>query len=391
MMSEQIMQAVKEQRDLLLEMADYIHDNPEIGLQEYKACTILANYLRKEGFETQIEIGGLPTAFRAEWKNGEGGPRIGLLCEYDALEGIGHGCSHHIQGPAILGAAVALKRAIPSDRPCSVIVYGTPAEETAGGKITMMKNGCFRDIDVALMMHASAKGTSVDISTMALTTYNVAFTGKGAHAAIRPEMGRSALDALLLTFNAIEFLREHVPDDVRIHYAVTDGGMPANAVPAHAAGQIIVRSFDRRELDSVLLRLDKILQGAALMTETSYSVEKGPDLDNGIPVESLRRVLMKNAEKVGAPQLAPPRTKAGSTDFGNISHVLPGACIRISTDCGIPAAGHSIEAAAQGKNEEHHNAIIFAAEILALSSMDMILDPLLLERMKEEFRQKSES
>lgn len=173
----------------------------------------------------------------------------------------------------------------------------------------MLENGCFRDIDIAMMMHASSSGTGVDLRTLALSTLAVEYRGKSAHAAIHPEDGRSALDALLLAFHGIECLREHVPDDVRVHYAITDGGMPANAVPAHAAAQIIARSYDRVALENVLARIKKILDGAGLMTETEYTLKRGRDIDNSIPVPELNALLMKNAELAGAPKLAPPRQK----------------------------------------------------------------------------------
>ena len=374
-MKQKILDAVRCQEQELLNMADCICDNPEVGLREYKASVLLADHLRQHGFKVELGVGGLDTAFRAEWSNGAGGPRIGLLCEYDALEGIGHGCGHHLQGPSILGAAIALRETLPPALPCTVVVYGTPAEETVGGKLIMLENGCFRDIDVALMMHASSTGTGVDLRMMAMTSLTVAFTGQGAHAAIRPEVGRSALDALLLAFHGIECLREHVKDDVRIHYAVTDGGMPANAVPAHAAAEIIVRSFERMELEDVLARVQRVFDGAALMTDTSCVVTRARDLDNSIDVPALRALLMDNAALVDAPKLAPPRDKTGSSDFGSVCYRVPGACIRVASDGPVPAPGHSREAAAQGKSAENHAAVLYGAEILAATAYDLISSP----------------
>ncbi len=388
-MKEQLFQRIDAMAQDLLSMADFICDNPEIGLEEYKASAVLTEYLRANGFAVELGVGGLATAFRAVWQNGEGGPRIGLLCEYDALEGIGHGCGHHLQGPSILGAAVALAKTIPSSLPCSIVVYGTPAEETVGGKIIMLKNGCFQDIDLALMMHASSSGTGVDLRTMALTQLTVRYAGKASHAAICPEAGRSALDALLLAFHGIEILREHVPDEIRMHYSITDGGGPANAVHAHAAAQVIARSYDRVMLDGILARLMKVFEGAALMTETTCSVDRGLDLDNSIPVSELNALLMQNAALVNAPKLAPPREKTGSTDFGNVCYVLPGACIRVASDGDIPVPGHSREAAEQGKSKENHAAILYAAKILAATAFDCIRSPETLSAIRAAFcRQK---
>lgn len=387
-MKKELFQAIDVRKEELLRIADYICDNPEVGLKEYKASVFLSEYLRQNGFSVELGVGGLDTAFRAVWENGTGGPSIGFLCEYDALEGIGHGCGHHLQGPSVVGAAVALRETLSPEQACTIVIYGTPAEETEGGKIIMLENGCLRDIDIAMMMHASSSGTGVDLRTLALSTLAVEYRGKSAHAAIHPEDGRSALDALLLAFHGIECLREHVPDDVRVHYAITDGGMPANAVPAHAAAQIIARSYDRVALENVLARIKKILDGAGLMTETEYTLKRGRDIDNSIPVPELNALLMKNAELAGAPKLAPPRQKTGSTDFGNVCYVIPGACIRVSSDGDIPVPGHSREAAAQGKSKENHDAVLYAGKILAATAYELISEPEKLAQIRKAFAER---
>ena len=387
-MKKELFQAIDVRKEELLRIADYICDNPEVGLKEYKASVFLSEYLRQNGFSVELGVGGLDTAFRAVWENGTGGPSIGFLCEYDALEGIGHGCGHHLQGPSVAGAAVALRETLSPEQPWTIGIYGTPAEGTEGGKIIMLENGCFRDIDIAMMMHASSSGTGVDLRTLALSTLAVEYRGKSAHAAIHPEDGRSALDALLLAFHGIECLREHVPDDVRVHYAITDGGMPANAVPAHAAAQIIARSYDRVALENVLARIKKILDGAGLMTETEYTLKRGRDIDNSIPVPELNALLMKNAELAGAPKLAPPRQKTGSTDFGNVCYVIPGACIRVSSDGDIPVPGHSREAAAQGKSKENHDAVLYAGKILAATAYELISEPEKLAQIRKAFAER---
>ncbi|MGI6720713.1 MAG: M20 family metallopeptidase [Anaerovoracaceae bacterium] len=384
---ESVIQEIQSHRDDLLRMADFICDNPEIGLREHQASALLTEHLRKNGFSVELGIAGLDTAFRCVYENGSGGRSIGLLCEYDALEGIGHGCGHHIQGPSILGAAVALKKCIPEDIPYKLVVYGTPAEETVGGKITMVEQGYFRDIDVAFMMHASGSGTSVDRRMMAMTGMEVAYTGKSAHAAICPEEGRSALDALILAFHGIECLREHVPDDVRMHYAITDGGLPANVIHARASASIIARAFTTEVLQSVTERIRKILDGAALMTETSYSIVETKTLNNSIPVPMLNELLMNNAEKVNAPRISPPREKTGSSDFGNVCYIVPGACIRISTEGDTLAASHSREAALQGKSKENHDAVIYAAQIIALTVLDLLADEEVFAGIIESFRE----
>lgn len=382
-MKEHVFQSVEAQRPVLCAMADDIFDHPELGFQEFHAQKLITDYLTSCGYEVELGTGGVETAFRAVYQNGQGGPRIGLLCEYDALEGLGHACGHHMQGPAILGAARALKECA-GDNPFTVVVYGTPAEETAHGKLRMLEAGCFHDIDVALMMHGSPT-TTVDVKSMAMSSFTVTFHGKKAHAALKPEAGRSALDALLVAFQGVEFLREHVPEDTRMHYTITQLPGPANVVPDTAVGKFSLRSYSRKALDEVVERFHKIIQGAALIADVTYDIKEGDRLANKIPVLSLNRLLMDNAQLVNAPRLAPPREKTGSSDFSNVMYELPGSCIRVAM---VPpgTSSHSPEFLSAGKGEEAHDAVIIAAKVLAGAAWDMIEDPAVLAEIKEEFQ-----
>ncbi|SJZ76144.1 amidohydrolase [Cetobacterium ceti] len=367
----------------LINMSDFIFDNPEIGLKEFKSSETIINFLEKYGFTVEKGIGGFETAFKAIYENGENGPSIGLLCEYDALENLGHACGHHMQGPSIVGAAIALKEVL-KDKPYKIVVYGTPAEETIGGKLQMVKEGCFKDIDLALMMHGSPT-TTTDVKSLALSNFTVKFHGTRAHAALAPEQGRSALDGIILLFQGIEFLREHIKDDTRIHYTITNGGGPANVVPKFAEAKFSLRSYDRVYLDSVIERFKKVVQGAALMTETTCEIEETKSLNNKIPVIKLNDILMENAKLVNAPRISPPREKTGSTDFGNLMYNLPGSCIRIAF---VPegTSSHSDEFLAAGKSEDAHKAVIYSAEILAGTAYDIIDNPNLLKEIQEEFQ-----
>lgn len=382
-MKEHVFQSVEAQRPVLCAMADDIFDHPELGFQEFHAQKLITDYLTSCGYEVELGTGGVETSFRAVYQNGQGGPRIGLLCEYDALEGLGHACGHHMQGPAILGAARALKECA-GDKPFTVVVYGTPAEETAHGKLRMLEAGCFHDIDVALMMHGSPT-TTVDVKSMAMSSFTVTFHGKKAHAALKPEAGRSALDALLVAFQGVEFLREHVPEDTRMHYTITQLPGPANVVPDTAVGKFSLRSYSRKALDEVVERFHKIIQGAALIADVTYDIKDGDRLANKIPVLSLNRLLMDNAQLVNAPRLAPPREKTGSSDFSNVMYELPGSCIRVAM---VPpgTSSHSPEFLSAGKGEEAHDAVIIAAKVLAGAAWDMIEDPAVLAEIKEEFQ-----
>lgn len=382
-MKEQLKACIDSRGELWSEMADAIFDYAEIGYQEFKSASLLSRYLAKEGFDVEEGVGGLETAFRAVYRKGEGGPSIGLLCEYDALENLGHACGHHLQGPAAVAAAVALKDTV-LDTPFQVVVYGTPAEETTGGKMDMLEKGCFRDIDVALMFHA-APTTTTDIKCMALSPFKVVFHGKKSHAAIQPESGRSALDALLLMFSGIEFLREHVKEDTRMHYTILDAGGPDNVVPDQAVGSVSLRSYDRTYLDTVVERFKDIVKGASLMTGTTGEVIGERPFDSKIPVMKLNDLLMDNARLVHAPQMSPPREKTGSTDFGNVMFVVPGSCIRVAfVPPGTPS--HSQEYLDAGKTPAAHQALLLAAKIMAFTAYDILSDSIVFEAIKEEFQ-----
>ena len=381
-MKEKLYTLVEAQSEKLFSMADRIFDNPEYDGEEVFASGLLEDYLEENGFQVQRGLKDWPTAFRATWKQGEGGPRIGLLCEYDALHQLGHGCGHHMQGPCICGTAVALKNA-GVDKPFELVVYGTPAEESLSSKVSLWENGYFRDIDVALMMHGGPD-TCVDEKSLALSNYTVIFHGKGAHAALAPEQGRSALDALLLSFNAVEFLREHVRDDTRMHYTIAETPGPSNVVPSRAVGVFSMRSYSREVLNDVCRRFEQIIQGAALMADVTYEIQKEKDLDNKVPCYSLNDTIMANAAACGAPGLAPVRKKTGSTDFGNVTNHLPGSCIRVQF---VPTgtSSHSQAYVDAGKTESAHNAVLYGAKILSSTALDLIETEGLMDKLWADF------
>ncbi len=388
MIKEALFENIDQKKETLVRMADYIFDHPEYDGKEYEASALLADYLRENGFSVEMGVGGYETAFRAVYENIPDGenpeaiPSIGILCEYDALAGLGHGCGHHMQGPACTGAAVAVKE-ICRDKAYRLIVYGTPAEETQGAKCSMIRNGCFHDIDVAFMMHGSPT-TCTDVKCLADQSFKVTFHGKRAHAALAPEQGRSAFDALLVAFNGIEFLREHVPDDTRMHYTVTKLPGPANVVPVEAVGKFSLRSFSKTNLEQVVARFHDIIKGAALIAGVTYDVEQISDFYNKIPVMKLNELLMENARLAGAPRLSPPRERTGSTDFGNVMYEIPGSCIRVAF---VPegTSSHSQEFVDAGKTEDAHSCVIYGAKSIAGAAVDLIEDPAVMAAVKAEF------
>jgi aminobenzoyl-glutamate utilization protein B len=382
-LKENLFTLIDSYRDRLVTAADAIYDHPEWEGHEVFASDLLTNMLEKAGFTVERGLADLPTSFRATWQNGEGGPSIGMLCEYDALKNFGHGCGHHLQGPACIGAALALREVL-KDKNFKIVIYGTPAEETFGGKINMIEAGCFKDIDVALMMHGGP-ATQTDIKSLALSELLVIFHGKAAHAAIAPDQGRSAFDALLIAFNGIEFLREHVRDDVRMHYTVEELPGPNNVVPDKAVGSFCLRSYSREELDGVVERVRDIMMGAALIAGVTVEIKNKPSFDDKIPALALNDCIMANAKACGAPGIEGPREKTGSTDFGNVLHRMPGACARIKF---VPAgsSAHSQVYLDNGKSESGHAAILYGAKILAGTAADLITNPELLAEVKQEFQ-----
>lgn len=383
-------EVIEMHRAELCKMADLIYDFAEKSAEEYKSMELLTDYLQNEGFTVERGI-ALDTAFRATWDNcraagddeeNNTAPVLGILVEYDALEDIGHACGHHMQGPAGIGAAIAIKEVM-KDYPFKLVVYGTPAEETLGGKIVMLDAGYMKELDFALMSHGSPN-TSVDEKCMALENFVVTFHGVKSHAAISPDEGRSALDAALLSFHAIEMLREHVKDDTRMHYTIRNAGGPPNVVPDLTVAEYTLRSYSTSYLNTVVERFYNILKGAALMTDTTYDIQRDLPFKSKIVCHSVNDLLMKNAAYEKAPSIAAPRKKTGSTDFGNVLYEIPGSCIRIAFTK-PDAQPHSQEYLEAGKTDKAHDAICYAAKIMADTFCDVITTPGLLAQIKEEF------
>lgn len=383
-------EVIEMHRAELCKMADLIYDFAEKSAEEYKSMELLTDYLQNEGFTVERGI-ALDTAFRATWDNCRAAvddeekntaPVLGILVEYDALEDIGHACGHHMQGPAGIGAAIAIKDVM-KDYPFKLVIYGTPAEETLGGKIVMLDAGYMKELDLALMSHGSPN-TSVDEKCMALENFVVTFHGVKSHAAISPDEGRSALDAALLSFHAIEMLREHVKDDTRMNYTIRNAGGPPNVVPDLTVAEYTLRSYSTSYLNTVVERFYNILKGAALMTDTTYDIQRDLPFKSKIVCHSVNDLLMKNAAYEKAPSIAAPRKKTGSTDFGNVLYEIPGSCIRIAFTK-PDAQPHSQEYLEAGKTDKAHDAICYAAKIMADTFCDVITTPGLLTQIKEEF------
>lgn len=256
----------------LIQTADYIFQHPELAYKEELSSKYLSTYLEQQGFHISKETAGISTAFTAEW--GLGKPVLGFLAEYDALAELGHACGHNLLGTGVAAAACALKADMEATGASGTIrVYGCPAEEIMSGKIVMMTQGVFQDLDVAVTWHPFDRNRISNDIWQSQDIKNYTFHGVSAHASRNPENGRSALDAAELMNIGVNYLREHVPTDVRMHYAYIDNGQPANVVPDLAKTNYFIRSSKRSRTEDVSQRVDSCAKGAALMTGTTVDIE----------------------------------------------------------------------------------------------------------------------
>ena len=384
MMQEKIFASIDRQFPELCHIADDIYDHPEKGFSEFRAQDLLCTYLEKNGFLVKRGVGDVETSFRAEYAVGNGGPTIGMYCEYDCLP-IGHACGHHLQGPAILGAAVAVKESLSDPcKPYTLVVYGTPAEEGGGGKVIMIKNGCFKELDVIIGAHAGAE-TTTDPHTYAAKTFTVRFHGHSSHTAY-PEDTYSPIDALLLAMEGIEYMREHVDFGVRLHYTPSEEGLNGltSTTPEIAVGKFGLRSMSNRYMENLEQRFYKIVQGAAIMTGTEAKIEAGLPYQAKFPIPTLIDLFYQKAKEAGCQRIDPPRTKVGSSDFGDIMQIIPGIGTRIEF-APKGTGAHSIEWLNLGKAECAHEFIQFAARTVALMDAEIIEHPALLTNIKKEY------
>ena len=263
---------IDDHQDELVRTADYIFRHPELAYQETLSSKCLADYLESQGFKITWKTAGIDTAFTAVW--GGGKPILGFLAEYDALAGVGHACGHNLLGTAVAAAACALKADMEATGAAGTIcVYGCPAEEIMSGKIMMNNQGVFDDLDVAITWHPFDRNRVSNDIWQAQDIKNYTFHGVSAHASRSPESGRSALDAAELMNIGVNYLREHVTDDVRMHYAYMDNGIPANVVPDFAKTNYFIRSTKRSRTEDASKRVDACAKGAAMMTGTTVDIE----------------------------------------------------------------------------------------------------------------------
>ncbi len=422
---------VEANSDTLKRVNQNIWSFAETGLEEVRSSQELISLLKSEGFTVEEGVAGMPTAFVATY--GSGRPVIGILAEYDALPGLsqdkvperreregaraGHGCGHSIFGTASTGAAIAAKEAIASGAIGGTIkLYGTPAEETGIGKTYMLREGYFKDDDVILSWHASPVTSSGYSYSKANVSVKFRFSGLPAHASTSPHQGRSALDAVELMSVGVNYMREHVKEDTRIHYVITNGGGQPNVVPPLAEVWYYLRANRHRDVEEYFVWLNEIARAAAAMSRTEVqAVQVDADMHEVLPNRTLSEILQRNLERVGAPsftgeekefaaktqadlprkpekalseEIEPlsdqPEQGMASTDVGDISWFVPvGQLAVASYTYGAP--GHSWQIVACTGTTIGEKAMLVAAKSLAGAAVDLYASPELVRKAKEDF------
>jgi aminobenzoyl-glutamate utilization protein B len=441
--ADRIWSLVEAHRERFVTLADTIWEMPEVAYAEFRSVEAHVQALAEKGFRIVRDLAGIPTAVMGE--AGTGGPVIAILGEYDALPGLsqeagvaeerprpgesaGHGCGHNLLGSAAMLAAVAVRDWLAeTGRPGRVRYYGCPAEEGGAAKAFMVRAGAFADVDAAISWHP-APYNRVDLGrSLANMRTDFTFHGRASHASASPELGRSALDAVELMNIGINYLREHMPPDCRVHYAYIDaGGAAPNVVQARATVRQLVRAPDLKGLRALLARVRKIAEGAALMTGTRVEERIQTAVSNIVFNPVLARVMQANLDRLGAPAfdagdrafaraiqatltdediatdwarmgrdpdpakpladfVVPLETAGkgaeGSTDLGDVSWAVPFVEARVAT-CAIGTPFHTWQLTAQGKSPAAHKGMVHAAKLMAGTAIDLLQDPVTIERAR---------
>jgi len=381
-LKSEVISRVEQQGQELIKLSLNIHANPELGFEEKRASAWLTDYLDGNSFQVENGVGGLATAFKAVY--GSNKPVIALFAEYDALPEIGHACGHNIIAASAVGAAVACKCIIDS---CggAVVVFGTPAEELFGGKVPMLREGVFDGVDVAMIIHPGVRDAAT-AEALACIGLEIEFFGKAVHAAAYPERGINALEAMILSFNAVNSLRQHIKDRARIHGIITHGGEAANVVPAYSAAKFLVRAADDAYLGELKQKVLNCFEGAALATGARLNYRWSEivyaPMKNNL---ALAQLFAQNLESLGRKvELFEPHFGFGSTDMGNVSQVIPAihpSVAIVSPDVLL----HSEDFAVAAASELGHKGLLDAAKALAMTVVDLLSEPQALAGVKDAF------
>lgn len=383
----EIVCAIDNYRDTVVALSHEIHEHPELKFHEVFAAGLLTKAASELGLEVEREVGGLKTAFRAEF--GGTGPTVAILAEYDALPN-GHSCGHNLIAGAALSAVAGLK-SIASQLPGRIVFLGTPAEEGGGGKIILFENGAMRGVDAAMMAHP----TDVEFCTMpALATQHLRLTfhGHAAHASAAPWDGSSALSAVIQTFQSIDAMRLHLRDRSRIHGFISNGGQAVNIIPETTECEFLARAKTSKYAKEIASRVIRCAEGAAMATGTRVEHEVVGGYKNMINNHSIAHRYAAHSEALGTKSgEAPADTPTGSTDMGDVSHVMPAIHPLFAISKRGEGNCHEDAFVAHADSKHGYEAMIRVAKAMAMTAYDLLAEPELMASAKKEFEARKES
>lgn len=369
---QKIINTVNQAADALIILSKNIHKNPELGFEEFKAQQFISETLEQFGFQVQKGYGGLPTSFRAEKKGKADGPTVAFLAEYDALNGIGHGCGHNLIAACSTGAFLGLA-SVMEELAGQVCIIGTPAEEGGAGKVKLLANGAFNDVDFALMMHPSGGGSNlVGRGGRAACTVKVAFRGKGAHSSV-PKNGINALSAVLSVFSQIDLARPAFDPQDNINGIITNGGTAANIIPAEAGCAFCIRADTMKRIEELTAFIKRCAENAERLTGARAEVSWDDISAERYPSRPICQAFKDNMKEMGVEMEWPdPKKQYGSSDIGNVSIKIPAIHDYLSITDDPTIQAHTAEYTAAAVTNQAHEVCIKGAKGLAMTGYDIL-------------------
>lgn len=366
-------------------MSLFIYDNPELGLQEHKACKAQVEILEKHGFDTEKNFCGLETAYKAVYKGAKSGPKITMLAEYDALPELGHGCGHNIIAMVSIGSCIAMKK-YADIFGAEITVIGTPAEETAGAKVEMAKKGAFDTCDVVMMAHPLNENIDT-MNTMAINARRFSFYGQTAHASAAPYEGKNALDAMINFFNMVNAMRQQTKEDARIHGIITKGGVAPNIIPDYTEAEFYIRAKKSAYLEELTDKVIDCAKGAAMGTGTRMEcVRSEVDFKDTCSNLYLAELQSRSMEALGFKmKRMNGQSTPGSSDLGDVSYVCPAIQCAFDITDGKQYGVHTRDFAVCAGSEHGMQQALLVIEAFVMTGIKLMTDSTHLEKIKEEF------
>ncbi len=386
--NQKVTETVRKLAPELKELARFIHDNPELGMKEYKACEAQTNLLKKYGFDVTVGVCGFETAYKAVYRGKKPGPKIAMLAEYDALPEIGHACGHNLIAMVGVGSGIAMRESA-DQYGGEIYVIGTPAEETMGAKVAMSEAGIFDEMDVVMMSHPMDEDRDY-MNTMAMKSYRIQYYGKPAHAAAAPEEGINALDAAISFFNMVNALRQQTREDARLHGIIVNGGSAPNVVPDYTEIIYSARANKMAYLETLTDKVVNCIKAAALGTGCRVEYEKADeDFKDTNSNQVLADLNTRQMEALGVTvQRSAGKTATGSSDLGDVSYVCPSIQSNFNICGDDPKGAHTPEFAELAGTEAAMDRGLLYVEGFVMTAIELMREPKYLKAIKAEFEKK---